>query len=49
MMLTISWQMTLISLLVIPLSLVFILFIVNRSQKYFTQQQDYLGHVNGHI
>jgi len=49
MMLTISWQMTLITLLVIPLSLAFIAFIVSRSQKYFKQQQDYLGHVNGHV
>lgn len=49
MMLTISWQMTLASLLVIPLSLVFIRQIVNRSQKYFSEQQEYLGHVNGHV
>ncbi|TLM99199.1 MAG: ABC transporter ATP-binding protein, partial [Actinobacteria bacterium] len=49
MMLTISWQMTLISMLVVPLSLVFIMFIVGRSQKYFKQQQDFLGHVNGHV
>jgi len=49
MMLTISWQMTLIALLVIPLSLVIVQFIVKRSQKYFRKQQDYLGNVNGHI
>ena len=49
MMLTISWQMTLASLLVLPLSLVFIRQIVNRSQKYFSEQQEYLGHVNGHV
>ncbi len=49
MMLTISWQMTLVTLLIIPLSLVFIKQIINRSQKYFKEQQDYLGHVNGHI
>jgi ATP-binding cassette subfamily B protein len=49
MMITISWQMTLISLLVIPLSLVIVQFIVKRSQGYFRQQQDYLGNVNGHI
>ncbi len=49
MMLTISWQMTLAALLVIPLSLLFIGQIVKRSQKYFKQQQDYLGHVNGHV
>ncbi len=49
MMLTISWQMTLASLLVIPFSLVFIRQIVNRSQKYFSEQQEYLGHINGHV
>jgi ATP-binding cassette subfamily B protein len=49
MMLSISWQMTLVSLLMIPLSLVIVQFIVTRSQRYFKQQQDYLGHVNGHI
>jgi ATP-binding cassette subfamily B multidrug efflux pump len=49
MMLTISWQMTLVALLVIPLSMVIIALIVSQSQKYFKQQQDYLGHVNGHV
>ena len=49
MMITISWQMTLIALLIIPLSLVIVQFIVKRSQKYFRKQQDYLGNVNGHI
>ena len=49
MMLTISWLMTLVSLIVIPLSLVVVSFIVNRSQIYFKEQQDYLGHVNGHV
>ncbi|MFN2158355.1 MAG: ABC transporter ATP-binding protein [Anaerolineales bacterium] len=49
MMLTISWQMTLAALLVIPLSIIVILLVVRQSQKYFMQQQDYLGHVNGHV
>jgi ATP-binding cassette subfamily B multidrug efflux pump len=49
MMLSISWQMTLIALLVIPLSMVVVLVIVRRSQKFFSQQQEYLGHVNGHV
>ena len=49
MMLTISWQMTLIALLIIPLSMEIVLLVVRQSQKYFTQQQDYLGHVNGHV
>ncbi len=49
MMLTISWQMTLAALLIIPLSLGIVRFIVSRSQVFFRQQQDYLGHANGHI
>lgn len=49
MMLSISWIMTLITLIILPLSTIFIRFIVKRSQKYFKQQQDYLGHVNGHV
>ena len=49
MMLTISWIMTLIAVLIVPLSFVIILAIIKRSQKYFKQQQDYLGHVNGHV
>ena len=49
MMLSISWQMTLVALLILPLSLFIIRFIVNRSQKYFKEQQDYLGHANGQI
>ena len=49
MMLTISRIMTLVSVLITPLSLIMIMTVVKRSQKYFKQQQDYLGHVNGHI
>jgi ATP-binding cassette subfamily B protein len=49
MMLSISWQMTLIALLIVPLSMVVVILIVRQSQKYFKQQQDYLGHVNGHV
>lgn len=49
MMFTISWIMALIAILIIPISLVIIMTIVKRSQKYFKQQQDYLGHVNGHV
>ena len=49
MMLTISWQMTLIALVTVPIAMVVIRLIIKRSQKYFKQQQDYLGHVNGHI
>lgn len=49
MMLSISWTMTLIALVTIPLSLVAIRVVTRHSQKYFMQQQEYLGHVNGHV
>lgn len=49
MMLTISWQMTLVALAIIPISMMLIMIIVKKSQKFFKQQQDYLGNVNGHI
>lgn len=49
MMFSISWQLTLVALCVIPVSLVFIAIIVKHSQKYFAAQQEYLGHVNGHV
>ena len=49
MMLSISVSMTLVSLIVIPLSLVMIILVVKKSQKHFKDQQEYLGHTNGHI
>ena len=49
MMLSISWQMTIIALCILPVSFIFVILIVKRSQKQFIQQQEYLGHVNGHI
>ena len=49
MMLTISPLMTLITLLILPVSLVFITFVMKKSQKYFKQQQEYLGHINGQV
>jgi len=49
MMLTISWQMTLVAICVIPVSLVFVMFIVKKSQKHFMNQQKYLGAVNGQV
>jgi ATP-binding cassette subfamily B protein len=49
MMLTISWQLTLVALIMIPVSFLLIIMVVRRSQKYFKQQQDYLGNVNGHV
>ena len=49
MMFTINWIMTLVSLTIVPLSMGIIGFVIKKSQKYFKQQQDYLGHVNGHV
>ena len=49
MMFTISWLMTLVALAIIPLSFGMIALVIGQSQKYFKQQQDYLGHVNGHV
>lgn len=49
MMLTISPLMTLITLLILPVSLVFVTFVMKKSQKYFKQQQEYLGHINGQV
>lgn len=49
MMFSISWLMTVVALGIIPLSLAIIGLVISQSQKYFKQQQDYLGHVNGHV
>ena len=49
MMLSISPLMTIIALLILPVSMLFISLIVKRSQKYFKNQQEYLGHVNGQV
>ena len=49
MMLSISWKMTLMALIVIPLSLVLVMVVVKKSQRYFKAQQKSLGLVNGHI
>ncbi|MEG2685193.1 MAG: ABC transporter ATP-binding protein [Erysipelotrichaceae bacterium] len=49
MMLSISWQMTLMALCVLPISLFLLSSVVKKSQRYFKQQQEYLGNVNGHI
>lgn len=49
MMLSISWQMTLVALLILPVSMILIMAVVKRSQKYFKSQQESLGHVNGQV
>jgi ATP-binding cassette subfamily B multidrug efflux pump len=49
MMISISWMMTLAALVFIPLSFGIFGVVIGKSQKYFKEQQDYLGHVNGHV
>ncbi|MFV0380123.1 MAG: ABC transporter ATP-binding protein [Anaerorhabdus sp.] len=49
MMLSISWKMTLMAFIVVPLSGIVAGFVVSKSQKYFKQQLEVLGHVNGHV
>ena len=49
MMLTISWEMTLLALIVVPLSLILVTTVIKHSQKFFAKQQQSLGNVNGHI
>lgn len=48
-MFTISWQLTLISLLQIPLALIIVFLVVKFNQKYFIRQQKYLGDINGFV
>ena len=49
MMLSISWVLTLVTLLVLPASFVLISFITKRSQVQFVRQQNLLGDINGHV
>jgi ATP-binding cassette subfamily B multidrug efflux pump len=49
MMLTISWQLTLVAAVMLPVSIGLIRLIVRQSQQYFKQQQAVLGNLNGHI
>lgn len=49
MMLSISPIMTVIAILILPLSMGLIGMIVKRSQRYFKEQQEYLGYVNGQV
>ena len=49
MMLTISWKLTLISLIVIPLSGLIAAFMVKKSQKHFKAHSHFLGEINGHV
>ena len=49
MMLSISWKMTLISLIIFPVAGILVKNIVGKSQKYFQRQQAYLANVNGQV
>ena len=49
MMLSISTLMTLIAIVILPISMALISFVVKKSQKYFKDQQEYLGHINGQV
>ena len=49
MMLTISWELTLAALCILPVSMLCISFIIKHSQKFFKSQQEYLGHINGQV
>ena len=49
MMISISGIMTVISLVILPISVLLISFVAKHSQKYFRQQQEYLGHINGQV
>ena len=49
MMISISGIMTLISIVIIPISIALISLVVKHSQKFFRRQQEYLGHINGQV
>ncbi|MCI7505414.1 MAG: ABC transporter ATP-binding protein/permease [Coriobacteriaceae bacterium] len=49
MMLSISWKLTLVTLVILPVSMVLLRFVVKHSQRYFKQQQEMLGSINGQI
>lgn len=49
MMLTISPLMTLISVLILPISIMLMMFVIKKSQRFFKQQQEYVGYINGQV
>ena len=49
MMISISWEMTIIAILILPITMFVVSKIVKRSQKYFTAQQEHLGYLDGQI
>lgn len=48
-MISISWKMALVAVLVLPVSMLLVAFVVKNSQKHFVSQQENLSNVNGHI
>jgi len=49
MMIIISWQLTLVAVIVLPLGFLLARLIIKKSQKYFFNHQVSLGEINGHI
>ncbi|SHH74272.1 ATP-binding cassette, subfamily B [Clostridium collagenovorans DSM 3089] len=49
MMIRISLSMTFVAVLTLPISMISISLVVKKSQRHFKSQQEYLGHVNGHV
>ena len=49
MMISISWKMTLISIIILPITAIAVSFIAKKSQKYFKGQQEHLAEVNGRV
>ena len=49
MMLSISPLLTGVSILILPIGILLLMFSVSKSQKYFNQTQEYLGHINSHV
>ena len=49
MMISISWEMSLVSFFSTPLAMVLIVLLINATQKYFKRYQEQLGKMNGHI
>ena len=49
MMIIISWQLTLVAVIILPISFILASFIIKKSQKYFLNHQISLGKINGHI
>ena len=49
MMILISWQLTLVAIIILPVSFLLVSFIIKKSQKYFLNQQVFLGKIDSHV